>query len=214
MAHGHDLSLLRDVHPAATLIAVETNGECCAILKSRVDEMHQLDIERDALPFSPGSVDLILANQVLEHTKEVFWIFDQISRSLKVGGHVIFGVPNVLSLHNRFLAFAGVHPTQHQLASAHIRPFSKADTVKFMRSCSGEIYKLAAFGGSQLYPLPVSLGRPICDLLPSWGFSIFFCFEKVSEYDGAFLRWPIEQHLETNFHLGANAGGSVANSAS
>ena len=49
-------------------------------LKSLGVSVFALNIERDALPFEDGSVDIVIANQILEHTKEFFWIFHQVSR--------------------------------------------------------------------------------------------------------------------------------------
>jgi len=63
--------------------------------------VHSLDIERDRFPYADASVDLIVANQIIEHTKEIFFIFSEISRVLKTGGLAIIGVPNLGSLHNR-----------------------------------------------------------------------------------------------------------------
>lgn len=63
----------------------------------------QLNIERDPLPFADESVDIFMANQVLEHCKEIFWIFSEVSRCLKPGGCFIIGVPNLAALHNRLL---------------------------------------------------------------------------------------------------------------
>jgi predicted SAM-dependent methyltransferase len=104
---------VRRVHPESRTIAIEAGRQYAEKLMGKVDAVEILNIERDSLPFEPNSIDLIIANQVLEHTKEVFWIFDQVFRALKVGGHFLVGVPNVASLHNRLLLLAGVHPTQH-----------------------------------------------------------------------------------------------------
>ena len=49
-------------------------------LKSLGVSVFALHIERDALPFEDGSVDIVIANQILEHTKEFFWIFHQVSK--------------------------------------------------------------------------------------------------------------------------------------
>jgi ubiquinone/menaquinone biosynthesis C-methylase UbiE len=49
-------------------------------LKSLGVSVFALHIERDALPFEDGSVDIVIANQILEHTKEFFRIFHQVSR--------------------------------------------------------------------------------------------------------------------------------------
>lgn len=52
-------------------------------LEGKADEIHVANIERDSLPLADGQADLIIANQILEHTKEIFWIFHEVSRSLK-----------------------------------------------------------------------------------------------------------------------------------
>jgi len=126
---GRDLQYAKKIHPSARTIAIEACQEYAASLVGRVDEVHIVDIERGKLPFPEKSIDIIIANQVLEHTKEVFWIFHEITRVLAPGGYLIFGVPNVLSLHNRILGLFGGHPTQHKLYSGHVRPFSKSDTL-------------------------------------------------------------------------------------
>jgi hypothetical protein len=75
-----------------------------------------------------------------------------VSRSLKVGGHFLFGVPNICSLHNRFLILFGRQPTQHKVCSAHVRPFSKGDTLAFLSACFPAGYALEKFRGAQFYP--------------------------------------------------------------
>ncbi|EQD67924.1 methyltransferase type 11, partial [mine drainage metagenome] len=108
---GRDLKAVKAAHSEARVIAVEAGAQYANVLKGDVDEVHVLDIERDSLPFADGAVDLVIANQVLEHVKEIFWIFHEVSRSLRVGGSFVIGVPNIASLHNRLLLLLGIHPT-------------------------------------------------------------------------------------------------------
>src|ERR1700722_11986938 len=54
-----------------------------------------VDIERESLPWPDGNFDVIIANHVIEHIKELFWLFGEISRVLKVGGIAIIGCPNL-----------------------------------------------------------------------------------------------------------------------
>ena len=143
-----------DLHPQATLIAVEGGIEYARNLAGKADRICVANIERDRLPLADGEADLIIANQVLEHTKEIFWIFHEVSRSLKVGGYFLFGVPNVCSFHNRLLLFFGKQPTQHKLCSAHVRPFSKNDTLAFLNACFPEGYKLVKFRRLPILPTP------------------------------------------------------------
>lgn len=199
---GRDLGIVRKVHPSATLIAVEGGNEYAQALSGKADKIYVANIERDRLPVLDGQADLIIANQVLEHTKEIFWIFHEISRSLKLGGHFLFGVPNICSLHNRFLLLVGKQPTQHKVCSAHVRPFSKNDTLTFLNACFPGGYKLATFRGAQFYPFPRRLARFFADKLPTFAFTIFFLIQKTKEYCGEFATYPARAHLETNFWTG------------
>jgi len=199
---GRDLDIVRRLHPRATLIAVEGGSEYADKLAGKADQIYVANIERDPLPIANGQADLIMANQVLEHTKEIFWIFHEVSRSLKVGGHFLFGVPNICSLHNRLLLLMGRQPTQHKVCSAHVRPFSKDDTLAFLNACFPGGYDLTAFRGAQFYPLPKGLSRILADSLPTFAFTIFFMIRKVREYRDEFATYPARAHLETNFWAG------------
>lgn len=203
---GRDLAIVKRNHPNCRTIALEAGKIYADALSPKVDEVFVLNIERDPFPFEDASVDLIIANQILEHTKEVFWIFHQIARTLRPGGSVLLGVPNVLSLHNRLIGLVGKHPTQHKMYSAHVRPFSRSDTIKFVDACSPGTFTLRAFRGSQFYPFPRAIARPLSSLMPSLAFSIFFQFEKTGDYDDGFLRYPAAAGLETNFHVGDGDG--------
>ncbi|HEX8420883.1 MAG TPA: class I SAM-dependent methyltransferase [Sphingomonas sp.] len=199
---GRDLATVKAVHPQARTIAIEAGREYARALEDKVDEVHVLNIERDPFPFADGSIDVVIANQILEHTKEVFWIFHQVARVLAPGGHFIFGVPNVLSAHNRLLALLGRHPTQHKLYSAHVRPFSRRDTVAFLEVCSPGTFAVEHFSGSQFYPFPRAIARPLSRLLPNMAFSIFFSIKKVGPYADGFVKLPGAAGLETNFFVG------------
>lgn len=202
---GRDLEIAKQAHPQSRTIALEAGREYASGLQGKVDEVIVTNIERDPLPFPDESIDIVMANQVLEHTKEIFWIFHEVSRVLSPGGHFIFGVPNVLSFHNRILGLVGGHPTQHKLYSAHVRPFSKRDTVKFLDVCSPGTFEVAAFGGSQFYPFPRAAARTLSRIFPTLAFSIFFSIKKVGPYSGGFLQFPAKAQLETNFYVGESA---------
>ncbi len=202
--YGRDLGIVRKHHPGANLTAIEAGQECAASLAGKADEVRIANIERDSLPFKDESVDLFIANQVLEHTKEIFWIFNEVSRSLKVGGRFLFGVPNICSLHNRILMLLGKHPTQHKACSAHVRPFSREDTMAFLNACFPAGYDLEAFKGSQFYPFPKGISRPLANVFPTMAFSIFFMIKKVRPYQNEFATYPGMAQLETNFWTGVH----------
>ena len=199
---GDDLALAEETRPDVELFGVEENPHCVGKLSKRGVKVFRLNIEKDRLPFKDDKVDVVIANQVLEHTKEVFWILHEISRVLPVGGRLLLGVPNMAALHNRILLALGIQPSPCKTNSAHVRGFTKGDILKFLESCSPGLYRLRGFRGANFYPFPSFLARPLARLFPTMAWGIFFHFEKTREYEGGFVDFPRVNNLETNFYLG------------
>ncbi len=199
---GRDLRAVKCIHPNARTIAIEAGSRYAEELLAIANEVHTLNVERDPLPCADESVDLVIGNQILEHVKEIFWVLHEVSRSLRIGGHFIVGVPNLASLHNRLLLLFGTHPTQHKLCSAHVRPFSKGDTLRFLETCFPGGYHLEQFAGAQFYPFPRRVARFLAGLFPTGSFSIFFLLRKQRPYNDEFAMYPSRAGLETNFWTG------------
>jgi len=199
---GSDLLLARTHNPSCELHAIEVNPEYQQGLKQKGIMVHPLNIEHDKFPFPNESVDVVIANQILEHVKEIFWIFHEATRVLRVGGHFIIGVPNLASLHNRLLLALGKQPTCIQNHSAHVRGYTKSDLLKFLRICFPDGYSLKGFGGSNFYPFPSFLAKPLASLLPNMAWGIFLMLKKERAYDNEFITHPVAHQLETNFYLG------------
>jgi ubiquinone/menaquinone biosynthesis C-methylase UbiE len=199
---GDDLKIVGKMNPGSELTGIDFGGWNFDKLLSLGITPISLNIERERLPFEDESIDLVIANQILEHTKEIFWINHEIFRCLKKGGYLFLGVPNVLSFHNRILSVLGLHPTQHKLISAHVRPFSKRDTYFFYEQIGSGFCKIGAFAGSQYYPFPKWIARVMSTLFPNSAFSIFFLIKKTDNYNNDFLEWLRKAKLETNFFEG------------
>lgn len=200
--HGDDLMIAKEFNPSSELHAVEIYPPYANELRELGITVHSLNIERDKFPFENQSVDVVIANQILEHIKEVFWFLHEASRILKIGGHLIIGVPNLASLHNRILLLAGRQPSTIQNNSAHVRGYTKKDVLELLNSCFQGGYEMKMFGGSNFYPFPSPLAKPLAKMFPGMAWSIFLLLKKVKSYDKQFLEYPIYQQLETNFYLG------------
>ncbi len=198
---GHDLLAARTIEPHAALYAIECHGPNVAHLRSAEVCTYSINIEREEIPLSAGSVDVVISNQTFEHLKEVFWALHEASRVLKVGGHLLIGVPNLASLHNRLLLAVGLQPTSIQNKSAHIRGYTRRDFANLL-GCFPRGYQLRTWRGSNFYPLPGMLARPAARLFPSMAWAVFMLFRKTRPYDREFLDYPITAELETNFFLG------------
>jgi hypothetical protein len=143
----------------------------------------------------------VISNQTFEHLKEVFWVLHESSRVLKVGGHLLVGVPNLASLHNRILLLFGRQPTSLKNNSAHLRGYTRQDFQSLL-DCFPGGYQLVGGGGANFYPLPPRPARVFARLLPSMAWAIFMLFEKTRPYSREYLDFPVQAELETNFFLG------------
>jgi len=199
---GTDLEAVRRAHPKACLSAVEVHAPNVRHLTERGITVHQIDLERQALPIDDASVDLVIANQFLEHVKELFWIMHETTRTLRVGGHLIIGVPNLGSLHNRLLLLLGRQPTSIRVASAHVRAFTAPGVLAFLSDCFPSGYALRKRRGANFYPLPPLLARPAARCLPGMAWGTFLLLRKERGYAEEFIRFPQEAGLETNYFRG------------
>ena len=198
---GRDLSIVKSIHSNCDLMAVDFRADNKNLIKLGC-KILPLDIERDSIPLPDESIDLVIANQTMEHVKEIYWINHEVFRMLSIGGHFVIGVPNLLALHNRILPIFGFHPTCIQMISAHIRGYSIRDTTKFYETIGSRFLSIEQVFGSQFYPLPKRLSRFTAALFPGLSTSIFFKIKKKSSYNNEFQRWTRDNLLETNFFTG------------
>jgi len=202
---GHDLLAARVVAPKCRLLGVETLPPAQKALRSLGIQVIDRDLETDRLPLKDASQDVVMLNQVLEHTKEIFWIHQEATRVLKPGGSLIVGVPNLASLHNRFLLLCGRQPTAIKPLSAHVRGFTKHDYMGFLNGAYPGGYELAGYGGSNFYPFPGFLAKPLARLYPNMAWGIFFRLVKRGPYHNEFVDYLKKNPLETNYRQ--TAGG-------
>jgi SAM-dependent methyltransferase len=199
---GTDILALKALHPDTTLYGVDIHEASLEAVRSRGIRGLCLNIETDRLPLDNESIDVAIANQVFEHLKEVFWALHECCRVLAVGGHLVVGVPNLASLHNRLLLLIGRQPTCIKTVGAHVRGFTKRDVMQFVDTVSGGALTLAKFAGSNFYPLPGSLAQPFASLFPNAAVGSFFLFKKIASYEPTFIEYLRTHPYETNFFAG------------
>lgn len=166
------------------LYAVESFPLSIETLRRLSVTVTSIDIEHAALPFDRSFFDVVICNQVLEHTKEIFWVIAEIGRVLKRGGTLIVGVPNLGSLHNRIALLFGQQPPAIAVFGAHVRGFTIPGLRAFLE-IGGQLRVRKVLGGN-FYPFPPNLSRPLSRALPSLAVSSFYIVERVG--DGDFLK--------------------------
>lgn len=194
------LNVARALEPAACELAgVECHPPYAASARERGIDVHALNLERDALPWDDGSVDLVVANQVLEHCKEIFWIAAEVVRVLKPGGLFIVGVPNLASLHSRVMLALGMQPSPIDVLGPHVRGFTPGGLARFLGE--GGFLEVVERRGGNYYPFPPSVARPLARLLPGSAVSLFLACERTPRR-GSFLSALDARSLETPFYRG------------
>lgn len=169
------------------------------ILNSMGISTFQVDLEKERLPFEDGSVDIIIANQILEHCKELWWIMSEISRVLKVGGRVIIGVPNLASLHCRISLLFGKQPTCIETHGPHVRGFTYKDFLFFIED--GGYFKVIDRKGSGFYSLIPATRKFWAKVFPNLAVCMTLCVER-TDMEGIFIDNLERTFYETNYYDG------------
>ncbi|MGW0802045.1 class I SAM-dependent methyltransferase [Nonomuraea sp. NPDC002799] len=78
--------------------ATATDFSETAVRLARGRGLRTVRADARALPFEPGSVDLVTAFDVLEHVREDHLVVEEIARVLAPGGHALIAVPCDMAL--------------------------------------------------------------------------------------------------------------------
>ncbi len=202
LGSGADLKNVRAALAPRTLrlFGVDTYEPNVHAARERGITVSSLDIEREALPYQDGVMDLVIANQILEHTKEIYWIVSEVGRVLKPGGALLLGVPNLASLHSRVMLLCGMQPSPVDVLGPHVRGFTRNGLSAFLRE--GGFFEVEEWGGSNFYPLPAIFAKPLARCLPSFAVSLFMRCRRTNR-SGRFIEVLQSRAFETPFFRGS-----------
>jgi SAM-dependent methyltransferase len=196
---GDDLfGIKQKISENVQLFGLETYEPYRKIASEKGITVTAFNLETERMPFDNGFFDVIILNQILEHTKELFFIFDELSRVLKPDGCLIIGVPNLAAWHDRLMILLGEEPTGAKVLGPHIRGFTCNGFIKFIEITGG--FKVEKVKGSGFLPFPVPLAKVLARCFPSFATSLFL---KVRHQQGTrrFADVVKERQFETNFRV-------------
>jgi SAM-dependent methyltransferase len=199
--YGTDLRNVRDAGGGrqVRLFGVEHHIPNVEQVRGHGINAFALDIEREPLPAEDAFFDIVIANQIVEHIKEVFWVFAEISRVLKPGGLLIVGVPNLASLHNRLLLLAGEQPSTIETLGPHVRGFTAPALRRFVEADG--YFKIIQVKGSNFYPFPPPFSTVFSRLLPTLSVGLFAAVRR-QEKRGTFIQVLDTRYYETAYFRG------------
>ena len=130
--------------------------------RSRGVCVEEVDLETQPFPWSDATFDVVVANQVFEHLKNVWLPMSEIARVLRKDGHLIFSVPNLSSLHNRVMLAFGFQPSSIRTFGPHVRGFTYRQMREFVTFAN--CFKIERIRGVGFYPVSATLGAPLARL--------------------------------------------------
>lgn len=198
---GSDLTNIRKDNAECDLklFGLEAYLPNIKIMNSQGISTFAVDIEKERLPFEDKSVDIIIANQIFEHCKELWWITSELSRVLKKGGVAIIGVPNLASLHCRASLLFGKQPTCMETHGPHVRGFVFKDLKYFLED--GKYFNVIGWRGSGFYFIVPWLSNFWAKIFPNAAVCTVICAERTKN-EGLFIDNLTKYRYETNYFDG------------
>jgi SAM-dependent methyltransferase len=143
-----------------------------------------IDIERERIPLEDASLDVLMANHVVEHLKELFFFFSEVSRVLRPGGICIIGCPNLGSWHNRLALLFGQEPPCARVLGSHVRGITIPGFRRFIEH--GGFFRLERVKGRAFYLAPGVLSQGLATLFPGLGSAVHFVMSR-TDRPGTFI---------------------------
>jgi SAM-dependent methyltransferase len=133
-----------------------------------------LDVPR--LPFGPGSVDVVVMSEVIEHLLDTDSAIEAAYDVLKPGGSLLLSTPNLASWYNRGLLMLGIQPVFSEVSlrsvfgrpgsqvAGHLHMFTRRALVEFLRAYG---FRRVQVAGASYHDVPAVL-RPADRLFCHW----------------------------------------------
>ena len=177
------------IRKATSNAAVEIDGLECnteRIVRARKSgiEVFDINIENEAIPLADATLDVLLANHVIEHLKEIFFFFSEVSRVLRPGGLAIIGFPNLGSWHNRLALMFGQQPPCMRVLGSHVRGITIPGFKQFIEK--GAFFRVRTIKGRAFYMAPGATNRWLASTLPGLASGVHFVMER-TERSGTFI---------------------------
>lgn len=161
----------------------------------------RLDLERDRFPWADATMDLVIANQVFEHLKNVWLPMSEAFRVLRPGGHLVFSVPNLASLHNRAMLALGLQPSSIRTFGPHVRGYTYGEARRFVELDGG--LRVTRALGAGFYPFPARFAAPLARAWPDASHTVVLLARKTGVAQAApwlaYIEGALSDGLQTAY---------------
>ncbi|HLJ06299.1 MAG TPA: methyltransferase domain-containing protein [Acetobacteraceae bacterium] len=129
---GALLAAYRRLNPRARLLGIDNDPESAALARTRLDEVAQVDVETDPLPFAlERPLDCVIYGDVLEHLRDPWPVLRRHAEALSDDGTIVVCVPNMehWSFADRLLRGTWDYESDGLFDETHLRWF-RLDTMR------------------------------------------------------------------------------------
>lgn len=148
---GNLLKELIALKPKNTYTGADVSKEALLRAKNKLPGVNFLTVEDGKkIPMTSGSLDFILASDVIEHVYDTNLLFQEFSRLLKKGGKILIATPYHGLIKNLAIVLLGFE-TVFDPAGPHIRFFTVNSLKRSLLGAGFKISEIEYFG--RFYPL-------------------------------------------------------------
>jgi SAM-dependent methyltransferase len=125
---------LKQRDPERYVVGVEMEPDAAAVARTRLDEVHILDIQEQLLPMAAGSIDCVIFGDVLEHLVDPEQVLRDVRPLLKADGLLLACIPNVAhwTVLMSLLRSDLMYQPSGLLDATHLRFFTHATIFKLL----------------------------------------------------------------------------------
>jgi ubiquinone/menaquinone biosynthesis C-methylase UbiE len=181
--------------PLEKVYGIELKPKYVRLAEKRFKVLN-VNLEHDTFPFQDQEIEVIICNQILEHLKTIFLPLSEMDRVLRIGGHLIIGIPNLAAIHNRFFILFGRQPSCNIIMGPHIRCFTHKGFLKFIKQNTN--FELQSVSAATLYPFPYPVVQYCAKYFPGLSSYTFYLLKKI-KHNPDNCGWSMRADFDTCF---------------
>ena len=173
---GFATKVAADANPGHHFAGLDWSANSLAAARGRGLAVLRAGLDTPSLPVRPGSADVVVMSEVIEHLVDTDTAIEAAHLALKPGGSLLLSTPNLAAWYNRGLLAFGVQPifSEVSLRSVFGRPGSQVAGHLHMFTRRALVEFIAAYGfdqitvsGARYHDVPAPL-RPLDRLFCYW----------------------------------------------
>ena len=173
---GFATRVAADRNPGHRFAGIDWAAGSLTAARERGLAVVRASIDAPSLPLAPGSVDVVVMSEVIEHLVDTDSAVEAAHLALRPGGSLLLSTPNLASWYNRGLLAFGVQPIFSEVSlrgvygrpgsqvAGHLHMFTKRALVEFLKAYGFTCVRVA---GARYHDVPAVL-RPADRLFCYW----------------------------------------------